>query len=104
MLTRCNSNDKIVWYYDSNKGLCTNEEVDMDTAEDTDMILYESLEECCDLHFNIRVSNDLGVDFDDSNGIDSGGCNSFDICEVSWIWYQTFNICLYLSFSYHLIV
>ena len=101
--TRCNDAD-MIWYYDSNKGLCTNEEVDMDTAEDTDMILYESLGECCDLHFNIRVSNDLGVDFDDSNGIDSGGCNSFDICEVSWIWYQTFNICLYLSFSYHLIV
>ena len=96
--TRCN--DNMVWYYDSNKGLCTNEEDDMDTAEDTVMI-YESLGDCCNVHFNIRVSNDVGLDFD-SNGIDNGGCISFDVCEVSWmLYYQTFNICLYLSFSYH---
>ena len=78
--TRCN--DNMVWHYDSHQRLCTNEVVNnIDTAEDTDMI-YESLGDCCDVHFNIRVSNDLGLDFD-SNGIDSG-CDSFDVCEVSF--------------------
>ena len=82
---RCNDAD--IWHYDSNKGLCTNEEVHyMDTIEDTDMI-YESLGDCCDVHFNIRVSNDVGLDFD-SNGINNG-CNSFDVCDVvsCWMWY-----------------
>ena len=98
---RCN--DNMVWHYDSNQRLCTNQEVDMDTAEDT-VMTYASLGDCCDAHFNNRVSNDIGLDFD-SDGINSG-CDSFDVCEVSWIWYQPFNGCLCLSFSYqyHLIV
>jgi len=81
--TRCNEN--MVWHYDSNKRLCTNQEVDnmVPTEDNTDMI-YESLGECCDVHFDIRVSNDLGLDFDSNGiGIDSG-CNSFDVCEVSF--------------------
>jgi len=98
--TRCNSNDYMVWYYDTNKGLCTNEEVDnmVPTEDNTDMI-YESLGDCCDVHFNIRVSNDVGLDFD-SNGVDNK-CDSFDVCKVRCcMWYQPFDICLYLP-SYH---
>ena len=72
----------------------------MDTTEDNTDTIYESLGDCCDVHFNIRVSNDVGLDFD-SNGINNG-CNSFDVCDVvsCCMWYQPFDIYL-LSFSYH---